>query len=140
MSGYLLDTNVISELRKRDRANPNVIDWVSQRRPDELWLSVMTVAEVRQGIELKRRRDPDAALVLDTWLLITVDTYGDRILPVTPVIAERWARLAVPDPLPVVDGLLAATAIEHDLTLVTRNVAHVERTGVRLVNPFTADG
>lgn len=137
MSGYLLDTNVISELRKRDRANPNVIDWASQRRPDELWLSVMTVAEVRQGIELKRRRDPDAALVLDAWLLITVDTHGDRILPVSLAIAERWARLAVPDPLPVVDGLLAATAIEHDLTLVTRNVAHVERTGVRLVNPFS---
>ena len=107
--------------------------------PAELWLSVLVLGELRRGVELiARREDLEAAAALRVWLDSTAKDYADRILPITAAIADRWALLAVPDPVPVVDGLLAATAIEHDLTLVTRNVDHVQRTGVALVNPFDA--
>jgi predicted nucleic acid-binding protein len=102
----------------------------------ELYLSVLVVGELRQGVERIRRRDPDQAEKLDRWLLALTARYSPRILAVEVEIAELWGHLNVPDPLPAVDGLLAATAIIHDLTLVTRNTADVERTGVRLFNPF----
>lgn len=94
------------------------------------------VGEIRQGVERLRRRDPNQAKVFDRWLAALRRDYGDRVLPITAAVAEEWGRLNAPDPLPVVDGLLAATAKVHDLTLVTRNTAQVERTGVRLLNPF----
>jgi predicted nucleic acid-binding protein len=96
------------------------------------------VGELRRGVELVRRRDDVSAVLLAAWLDSVVADYGDRILPVTSGICEQCARITVPDPLPVVDGLLAATAIEHDLVLVTRNVAGVGRAPVRVVNPFAA--
>ena len=135
---YLLDTNVVSELRKRERADDNVLRWLDEHAESELWLSVLVVGELRRGVELLARRDKKAASKLRDWLDATVKDYADRILPITVEICERWALLAVPDPVPVVDGLLAATAIEHDLTLVTRNIADVDRTGVPVVNPFVA--
>ena len=138
MSGFLLDTNVVSELRKRERADANVLRWLDEHAESELWLSVLVVGELRRGVELIARRDKKAAAKLRDWLDATVKDYADRILPITVEICERWALLAVPDPVPVVDGLLAATAIEHDLTLVTRNIADVDRTGVPVVNPFVA--
>ena len=136
MSRYLIDTNVISEFRKRDRADSQVRTWFDEHRDDEFWLSVLVVAELRRGLELIRRRDAAAASKLMAWLETTVSDYEDRILPVTLAIGQRWALLSVPDPVPVIDGLLAATALEHDLTLVTRNVDDVKRTGALVVNPF----
>lgn len=135
---FLLDTNVISELRKGDRADPGVRGWIGSAPTDGLFLSVLVVGELRRGIESVRRRDPDGAAALDRWLVRVTDGYADRILPVDGPVAGQWGRLNVPDPLPVVDGLMAATALVHGLTLVTRNVADVAPSGIRVLNPFTA--
>ncbi len=134
--GYLLDTNVVSELRKGARANPGVHAWFEAHAADQLWLSVLVVGELRRGVELLRRRDAKAGKKLSDWLATVTNDFGDRVLPVTTDVCERWAMLNVPDPLPVIDGLLAATALEHHLTLVTRNTNDVSRTGVALDNPF----
>ena len=137
-AGFLLDTNVVSELRKGPRADAGVRAWFREHQADQFWLSVLVVGELRRGVELVRRRDKKAGTRLSDWLLTVTTDYGDRIVPITTEVCERWATLNVPDPLPVIDGLLAATALERDLTLVTRNTADVERTGVALVNPFTS--
>ena len=133
---YLLDTNVVSELRKRTRASAAVSSWFAEVDSNDLFLSALVVGELRQGTERIRRHDPVAAERLERWLLALVESYADRILPVDQRIAELWGRLNVPDPLPAVDGLLAATALVHDLTLVTRDTRQVARTGVRLHDPF----
>ena len=133
---YLVDTNVVSELRKGARAHAPVSLWFAGVNPNELFLSVLVVGELRQGTERIRRRDPTAAAHLDRWLRGLVESYAERILPIDGRVAEVWGRLNVPDPLPAVDGLLAATAIVNDLTLVTRNARQVLRTGVRLHDPF----
>jgi predicted nucleic acid-binding protein len=133
---FLLDTNVISEIRKRDRAHPNVARWVPRTPAADIGTSVLVLAEIRRGIELKRRKDPKQAAALDRWLTQARSRLGDRVLPVDESIAEAWALLSVPDPLPFIDGLLAATAMIHGLTLVTRNVSEVTRTGVSLLDPF----
>ena len=133
---YLLDTNVISELRKGDRADPSVGTWFAGLADEEIFLSVLTIGEVRRGVESVRRRDPDSAAVLDSWLARLTEAHGDRIVPVDRAIAEEWGRMSVPDPLPVIDGLLAATAKILGLTFVTRNIADVEGTGVELLDPF----
>ena len=137
-AGFLLDTNVVSELRKGERADAGVRAWFDEHTSDQLWLSVLVVGELRRGVELLRRRDKRAGKRLGDWLATITSEYGDRIIPITTEVCERWAMLNVPDPLPVIDGLLAATALERDLVLVTRNTADVERTGVALVNPFDA--
>lgn len=133
---YLLDTNVVSELRKGQRAHAAVARWFERVEPSELFLSVLVVGELRQGAEQIRRRDPTTAAHLDRWLRGLIDSYAERILPVDVPIADLWARLNVPDPVPAVDGLLAATAIVNDLTFVTRNSRQVLRTGARLHDPF----
>lgn len=133
---YLLDTDVISELRKGERADVNVTAWFADLADDEIFLSVLTIGEIRKGIESVRRRDHDAAATLDRWLGLLSEAYGNRILPVDRAIAEEWGRMSLPDPLPVVDGLLAATARVLGLTLVTRNVADVEGAGIELFDPF----
>lgn len=135
--GFLIDTNVVSELRKGDRADAGVRAWFDDHKADQLWLSVLVVGELRRGVELLRRRDEHAGARLSDWLDSVTHDFDDRIIPITIEVAERWAVLNVPDPAPVVDGLLAATALERDLVLVTRNTADVERTGVAVVNPFT---
>lgn len=135
-AGFLLDTNVVSALRKRHRADPNLLRWFARNEAAEFWLSVLVVGELRRGVELIRRRDEVSAARLTTWFDSLMDDYADRVLPVTVAIAERWARITTPDPAPAVDGLLAATALEHGLVLVTRNVSDVARTGVPVVNPF----
>ena len=133
---YLLDTNVISELRKGARADPGVSAWFAGLADEEVYLSVLTIGEIRRGIENVRRRDPAAAGALDSWLARLREAHGERILPVDRAIAEEWGRMSAPDPLPVVDGLLAATAVVLGLTLVTRNIADVESTGALLLDPF----
>jgi len=135
---WLVDTNVLSELRKGDRANGGVRAWFADAREDELFTSVLVLGEVRRGIESIRRRDQTAALALEQWLARLTTTFSDRVLPIDAHVADRWGVLNVPDPIPTVDGLLAATALVHDLTLVTRNTRDVERTGVRLLDPTVA--
>ena len=135
---FLLDTNVISEIRKRDRGHPNVARWVNSTPVEEIGTSVIVLAEIRHGIELKRRRDPQQAVSLDRWFMQMRTRLGDRVLPVDEPIAEAWALLGVPNPLPLLDGLLAATAKVHGLTLVTRNVADILPTGVTYLDPFSA--
>jgi toxin FitB len=132
----LLDTNVIAELRKGSRANPSVRSWFAALDPEAILLSVVTVGEMRRGIENVRRRDPAAARSLERWLRLLLRDYGDRILAVDVAVADMWGRMNVPDPLPVIDALLAATAKVHGLTLATRNVKDVARCGADLVNPF----
>jgi hypothetical protein len=133
---YLLDTNVISELRKGERADPSVSTWFAGLADDEIFLSVLTIGEIRRGVENVRRRDPGSAAALESWLSRLNEAHSDRIVPVDRAVAEEWGRMGVPDPLPVIDGLLAATAKALGLTFVTRNVADVEGTGVELLNPF----
>lgn len=132
---WLVDTNVLSELRKGDRANGGVRAWFADAREDELFTSVLVLGEVRRGIESIRRRDPTAAIALEQWLARLTTTFSDRVLPIDAHVADRWGALNVPNPIPTVDGLLAATALAHDLVLVTRNTRDVERTGVRLLDP-----
>ncbi|BCB86807.1 type II toxin-antitoxin system VapC family toxin [Phytohabitans suffuscus] len=133
--GFLLDTNVVSELRKA-RPDPNVLAWHARNANADVFISVLVVGEIRRGIEGIRNRDPRQADALDAWLTGLVATYRDRVLPVTAEVSDEWGRLAIAQPPPVIDGLMAATARVHQLTLVTRNVADVARTGVRVVNPF----
>jgi hypothetical protein len=134
---FLLDTNVVSELRKGARANHGVATWIAGVDDSDLFLSVLVAGELRQGVERLRLRDATAAAHLDRWCGALVDVYAERLLPVDARVADLWGRLNVPDPISAVDGLLAATAVVHGLTLVTRNVKDVARTGVTLHNPFT---
>ena len=133
---FLLDTNVISEIRKRDRADPNVARWVARTPASDIGTSVLVLAEIRRGIELKRRRDSEQAKSLDRWFSQMRAELADRVLPVDEPVAEAWAMLGIPNPLSPIDGLLAATAKVHDLILVTRNVAHITVTGVSVLDPF----
>ena len=132
---YLLDTNVVSELRRR-RPDPEVVRWFDTVAADALYVSVLTIGEIRRCVENLRRRDGRAAQSLETWLVGLVAGYGDHVVGVDAVVAQRWGRLNISDPVPVVDGLLAATALVRGWTLVTRNTADVERTGVSLLDPF----
>lgn len=133
---FLLDTNIVSEIRKK-APNAGVSAWFTSVPASDLFLSVMVIGEIRQGIERLARRDSAQAQAVNRWLGRLTDVYGDRIVPITAEVAEAWGRLDVPDPVPVVDGLLAATALVHGWTLVTRNVGDVASTGVRLLNPFS---
>jgi predicted nucleic acid-binding protein len=134
---FLLDTNVISEIRKRDRAHPNVVRWVAGTAIEEIGTSVLVLAEIRRGIELKRRSDPQQAKSLDRWFSQMRMRLGERVLPVDEPVAEAWALLGIPNPSPLIDGLLAATAKVHGLTLVTRNVADMAMAGVLVLDPFS---
>ena len=135
--GYLIDTNILSELQKGERADAGVQTWYAKTRSEDLYLSVLVLGEVRQGIERLRRRDPDQAQRLEQRMAVIQAVMVGRVLPVSSAVAERWGRNNVPDALPVIDGLLAATALEHGLTLVTRNVRDVKRSGAQLLNPFS---
>ena len=135
---WLVDTNVLSELRKGDRAHAGIRAWFAGAREAELFTSVLVLGEIRRGIESIRRRDAPSALALEQWLARLASDFADRVLPVDARVADRWGGLNVPDPIPTVAGLLAATALVHDLVLVTRNVRDVEGTGVRLWDPTAA--
>lgn len=133
---FLVDTNVISEIRKRERAHPNVIRWVAQAPAEEIGTSVLVLAEIRRGIELKRRHDAEQARALDRWFSQMRARLADRVAPIDESVAEAWAVLKLPNPLPLIDGLLAATAKVHGLTLVTRNVSDFAGAGVSMLDPF----
>jgi predicted nucleic acid-binding protein len=134
-TGYLLDTNVISETRK-SRADSGVIAFLSAAETAGLFLSVLTLGELRKGVAAKYRSDPGAADQLGAWVDGIETIFADRVLPIDAAIARRWGELSANRSVPVIDTLIAATAISHGLTLVTRNVRDVESTGVPLVNPW----
>lgn len=137
---YLLDTNALSELRKRrsGKINPAVEAWAGTVDQAELYLSVITIMEVELGIALLERRDAQQAGVLRLWLHDKVmPAFAGRILPIDTPIALRCARLHVPDTKSERDAWIAATGLAHDLTIVTRNVADFVGTGVTLLDPWT---
>jgi predicted nucleic acid-binding protein len=137
---YLLDTNVISELRKGERANPGVRAFV-QRLVEEqaqVYLSVVTLGELRRGVDLIRHRgDSEQAAALEQWLGLVVDEYAERILDFGRDEALLWGHLRVPHHENAIDKQIAATALINDLTLATRNTRDFAATGVRLLDPFT---
>jgi predicted nucleic acid-binding protein len=132
---FLLDTNVVSEIRK-PRPNPNLQAWLASVPEADLYLSVLVVGEIRQGVERLRRRDPARVAPYEVWLSELVRQFADRLVPITAEVCEEWGRLNVPDPRPVVDGLMAATAKVRGWTFVTGNVADLARADVRLLDPF----
>jgi predicted nucleic acid-binding protein len=133
---YLIDTNIISEIRKTTRCDRNVAAWYAAVDGAELYLSVLVTGEIRRGVELARRRDAAKAAVLERWLDEVDVAFEERILPVDRAVADAWGRMNARRPISAVDGLLAATALVHDLTLVTRNDADVAGLGSRVLNPF----
>jgi hypothetical protein len=132
---YLLDTVVISETRKR-RRDEGVSAWIRSAAPTDMFLSTITIGEIQIGIERQVRLNPAFAGELDRWLDQTLRVYADRILPVDVSVARRWGRLAARLGNRGLDLAIAATALEHGLTVVTRNVSHFEPTGVPTLNPF----
>ncbi len=135
---YLIDTNIISEIRKGPRCDANVAAWYAAIDDGDLYLSVLVVGEIRKGIERVRRRDPAKAGALETWLASVDAAFGDRILPIDRAVADEWGRMGGERPVPAIDGLLAATAKAHRMTLVTRNDADVVGLGANVLNPFAA--
>ena len=133
---FLIDTNVISEIRKGERCDPKVAAWYATVEDSDLFLSALVLGEIRRGIELARPRDPSKADALQAWLESVVAAFGDRVLSVDVAVNDQWGRMSAMRPIPVVDGLLGATAKVHDLTLVTRNDSDIRGLGVRTLNPF----
>jgi predicted nucleic acid-binding protein len=136
---YVLDTNVVSELRraKDGRADKHVTAWAIGVLPSSLFVSVITILELELGVLLVERRDPVQGAVLRAWLDHRVLlAFADRVLPIDTDVAKRSARLHVPDPQGERDGLIAATALVHGMTVVTRNTADFGRTGVEVINPW----
>ena len=131
---FLLDTDVLSALRRRER-NPNVSRWVEGRRTSDLHISVVTVGEIERGITQQQRHDPSFAQELALWLDRVLAWYSDRILQVDAATARRWGQLSATIGHEGADLIIAATALEHGLTVVTRNVRHFEPTGVPIVDP-----
>ena len=136
MKGYLLDTNVISEIRKGHRADPKLMAWANSIDPESTHISVLTLGEIRRGIELVRVKDPNQAAAIEGWLSKTEIEFADRILSINAAEADKWGRMCAVRPLPLVDALLGASAVIADLTLVTRNVDDFRDTGVSVLNPF----
>ena len=133
---FLIDTNIISEVRKGVRCDPSVAIWFDGVPEDQLFLSALVVGEIRKGVELARPRDPDRATALEAWLSTLAAGFANRILPIDRAVAESWGRMSAVRTVPVIDGLMAATALVHDMTLVTRNEADVVGLGARVLNPF----
>jgi predicted nucleic acid-binding protein len=135
---FLIDANIISEIRKGPRCDPAVAQWFEAVAETDLYLSALVLGEIRKGIEQVRPKAPDRAEGLEAWLSTLAAGFANRILPVDRAVAEAWGRMSAVRTVPVIDGLMAATALVHDLTLVTRNQADVAALGARVLNPFTA--
>lgn len=133
----LLDTVVLSELRKA-KPDAGVVSYLQKQAPEAVFLSVMTVGEIEAGIERQRSANAEFADKLEDWLARTERQFARNILPVTPAIAKLWGRLCVQTGNQGIDNLIAATALCHNLTIVTRNVKHFEPTRARIFDPFTA--
>ena len=136
---YILDTNVISELRKARKTHPNVRKWAERLPSASLYISVISVLELEIGILLIDRRDKEQGAILRTWMdRHVLPTFSDRLLAIDTAVAQRCATLHVPNPRSDRDALIAATALVHGLTVATRNVADFERSGVGVINPWEA--
>jgi predicted nucleic acid-binding protein len=135
---WLVDTNIISEVRKGRRCHPAVAAWWAGVDDGDLFLSVLVLGEIRRGVEALRPRDPAQAAAIDAWLSGLTTAFGARILGIDARVAERWGRIAALRSVPVIDALMAATAGVHGLTLVTRNQRDVEGLGVRVLDPFVS--
>jgi toxin FitB len=139
---YLLDTNIISELRKAKsgKANKNVIAWAKAVPTSHLFLSVVTLLELEMGILSVERKDPSAGIILRAWMDHHVlPAFSERILSVDVPIAQLCAKLHIPDPQPDRDAIISATALHHGMILVTRNIKDFKKTGVKILNPWTDD-
>jgi predicted nucleic acid-binding protein len=133
---YLLDTNVLSETRKR-QADEQVVSFLTQAEPSAIYISVLTLGELRKGVAHKRRTDPESAKSIGSWVEGLELGFVDRILGIDPTIAKLWGELSAQRPRPVVDTLLAATAMVHELTFVTRNGKDVQDLPVPVLDPWT---
>lgn len=135
---YLIDTNIISELRKGPGCDPRVTEWYASIVDEDLYLSTLVLGEIRKGIELARHKDTGKATALERWLREIEVAFDGRVLAVDNAVSDQWGRISAIRPLPVVDGLLAATALTNGLTLVTRNDRDVAGLGASVLNPFKA--
>ena len=136
MGGYLLDTNIVSETR-RQRAHRGVLAFLQAQDSSALFVSVLTLGELRKGVAAKRRRDPATADLLAAWVDGMESTFSDRVLAIDGRIARLWGELSASGAVPVIDTLIAATALVHGLTLVTRNIDDVRTTGVAVLDPWS---
>ena len=133
---YLLDTNIISEVRKGAKCDATVAAWYDSIDDADIYLSVLVLGEIRKGVERARSSDPSRARALEKWLATVVGSFAERILPVDQAVADEWGRMGAKRPVSTVDALLAATAKVHGMTLATRNVSDVTDLGADFVNPF----
>jgi predicted nucleic acid-binding protein len=133
---YLIDTNIISEVRKGDRCDVHVSAWYASISDGDIFLSTLVLGEIRKGIELARPSDPDKAATLERWLRQVEAMFDGRVLGIDNAVSDQWGRLSAIRPIPVIDGLLAATALVNGLTLVTRNDRDVAGLGAVVLNPF----
>lgn len=133
---FLLDTNIISEVRKGAKCDPNVAAWYDAIDDADIYLSVLVLGEIRKGVERARPSDPDQARALGKWLSTVASSFAERILPVDQAVADEWGHMGAKRPVSTVDALLAATAKVHGMTLATRNVSDVADLGADFVNPF----
>jgi predicted nucleic acid-binding protein len=133
---YLIDTNIISEVRKGSLCDAHVSSWYASIADEDLFLSTLVLGEIRKGIELARPRDPGKAAALERWLRDVKTAFTGRVLEIDDAVSEQWGRMSAIRPVPAIDGLLAATALTHGLTLATRNDRDVAGLGATVLNPF----
>jgi toxin FitB len=133
---FLIDTNIVSEIRKGERCDAHVSAWYASIADEDLFLSTLVLGEIRKGVELARPRDPDKAAALERWLRQVATGFDGRVLGIDNAVSDQWGRMSAIRPIPVIDGLLAATAATYGLTLVTRNDRDVAGLGAIVLNPF----
>ena len=137
---YLIDTNIISEVRKGDRCDPRVAAWYASIDDADIYLSVLVLGEIREGVERVRSKDSARARALEAWLSTVKKSFSDRVLQVDQAVADEWGCMAAKRPVSTIDAMLAATAKVHGLTFVTRNVADVGDLGAAVLDPFEPTG
>ncbi len=133
---YLIDTNIISEVRKGAKCDRYVAAWFESIADVDIYLSVLVVGEIRKGIERARPNNPAQASALERWLTEVVRSFAERIMPIDQAVADKWGRMSAKRSLSTIDALLAATAKVNGMTLATRNIANVVNLGVRVLDPF----